>query len=552
MMRRAALLSAMALGCSSPEPAFPTARFTNAPPATIVNDRLDVPKPPKERLGLQNSYAFNVLFRRPIQRPMEVIPHRRAKGISSIDEVPDSTWFTNRGPLTPDQVRTGPVTVDSPELHFPWTVKSNKYGGATAGFIITDARGIKYQLKLDDPNFPEVMTGADVVSARLMWAVGYNVPEDSIVYFRKQDLRLAPDAVTKDRFGGEQSHLSERGFEKELAKAAHTRDGRYRATASRWLDGKAVGDPGSHGTRKDDPNDRIPRELRRDHRGLFVFYAWIDMVDVWPGNFLDMWIADPTDPRRHYLKHYMLDFDSSLGAMGSVWYDMRRSYTYRLDWTSFSSSLFTLGIYVPEWERRKMVSIPGVATLFTAVGFDPPNWHNDLPYLPFQEKDPVDAFWAAKIVARFTREQIHAAVEAGRYSDPRATEYITDTLYARARESVRYWYGQVNPIDQFSIAGGQLCFDDLAIEQGFVRRNVATQYLVTAYDAAGRAIAAPLGTLAAPDGHSCTRLPGIGGTGDGYTIFEITTIRPNFRRSTYVHAAHDGSGGLRVIGVWRA
>lgn len=552
MMRKLWLFYAMAFGCSHPEPTFPPARFVNAPPATIVDDRHNVATPPHERIAMQDSYAFDVLFRRPIQRPMEVIPRRRAKGISSIDEVPDSTWFTNRGPLTPEQVRTGPLTVESPELHFPWTVKSNKFGGASVGFIVTDARGIKYQLKLDDSQFPEIATGADVVSARLMWALGYNVPEDSIVYFRKEDLHLAPDAVTKDRYGKAQRRLSQRGLEKELAKCARTRDGRYRATASRWLDGKPAGDPGGHGVRKDDPNDRIPHELRRDLRGMFVFFAWIDMVDVWPGNFLDMWINDPTDPRRHYLKHYMLDFDSSLSSIGSTMYDMRRSYTYRLDWPSFFGAWFTAGIYVPDWEKRPKVSIPGVGALFSVIGFDPPNWHNDLPFLPFTQMDHVDAFWATKILSRLTREQIHAAVEAGRFTDPRATEYITDTLYARARKTAAYWYGQVNPLDQFSIAGGQLCFDDLAIEQGFVRRSTVTQYLVTPHDAAGRAIGSPNMLVAAPGGHTCTELPGIGGTGDGYTIFEITTLRPSFRRSTYVHAAHDGSGGLRIIGIWRA
>jgi hypothetical protein len=550
-MTRTSSLLLLALGCSAHEPAVPAARFTNAPPATIVDDRRDVPKPPHERVGLQDSYAFDVLVRRPIHRSMEVIPHRRAKGVSSIDEVPDSTWFTNRPQLSAEQMRTGPVTIESPELHFPWTVMSNKYGGATVGFLIKDARGVKYQLKLDDAKFPEIMTGADVVSDRLMWAIGYNVPEDTIVYFREQDLQLAPDAAIKDRFGGRQGHLSQHHLDKLLATTARTRDGRYRATASRWLDGKPAGDPGSKGTRKDDPNDRIPHELRRDMRGLFVFYAWIDMVDVWPGNFLDMWIDDPANPSRHYLKHYVLDFDSSLSAMGSTGFDLRRGYTYRLDWPSFWGSLFSVGLVSPDWEHRRAVSIPGVGSLFSAVGFDPPDWHSDLPFLPFQTMDRVDAFWASKILARFTRDQIHAAVEAGRFSDPRAVEYITDTLYARARKTAAYWYRQVNPLDQFSIAD-QLCFDDLGIAQGFVRRDTVTHYLVTARDANGHAIAAPELVGGTPDGHACTRLPAIAGTGDGYTIFEVTTLRPNFRRTTYVHAAHDGTGGLRIIGIWRA
>jgi|SRR5580704_5705644 hypothetical protein len=552
MMRSIWMLCVMGLGCASEPPPFPTSRFVNAPPVPIVDDRHNVPKPPHERLGFQDLYAFETLVTRPVLRTLDVPRERRAQGVNSIDEVPDSTWFTNRGELTVDQFRTGAVTLDSPELHFPWTVKSNKFGGATLGFIVTDARGVKYLLKLDDKNFPEIQTGADVVTDRLMWAAGYNVPEDQIVYFREEDLVLAPNASITGRYGERQAKLTKKKFEETLSHSERGKDGRYRATASRWIDGKPAGDPGGEGVRGDDPNDRIRHELRRDRRGLYSIFAWVDMVDVWPGNFLDMWTQDPGDPQRHYLVHYSLDFDSSLSAMGSTGYDVRRSYTFRFDWPTLWGSLLSAGLITWDWEGRdRNLKIRGVPALFTAVGFDPGNWHCDLPYLPFETKDRFDAFWGAKIIARFSREQIHAAVEAGRYSDPRAVEYITNTLVARQRKTARYWYQQVSPLDNFSTTADQVCFDDLAIAQDFVEDRTATRYVITSHDVVGHMLAAAEIVKASPDGHTCSPVPAVGTGPDSYTILEVITVRAGFKGTTYIHVARDHDGALRVIGIWR-
>jgi hypothetical protein len=545
MKRSIWILCVVPFACTN-EPKFPVAHFAAAPPVTIVNDRRDVPKPPKERVAMQDRYALEVLVTRPVERTLDVPRPQRAKGVNSMDEVPDSTWFTNRPPLTAEQVRTGPLTVDTPENHFPWTVTSNKFGGASDGFMVKDARGMKWLIKLDDIRFPEAATGADAVSDRLMWAAGYNTAEDEVVYFRFEDLVLAPDAHIKGRHGDNQGKLTIKKVREMLLHTELGKDHRYRATASRWLDGKPAGDPGGQATRKDDPNDRIPHELRRDRRGLKTFYSWIDIVDVWPGNFLDMWIADHG---RHYLLHYLIDFDSSLAQLGSQEYDMRRSYTYRWDWPTMWGSLMSAGLISWDWEGRPRKTIRGVPALFTSVGFDPGRWHCDLPYLPFQTADRVDAFWAAKILSRFTREQIHAAAEAGRYSDPRATEYIADTLVERQHKIVAYWYKQVNPLDGFDMSD-QLCFEDLAISQGYADRDT-TRYELRSRDARGRVLTPANVITAMPNGQTCTRVPALADAPDSYTIVEVTTVRPDFRGTTYVHVARDTTGALHVVGVWR-
>ena len=552
MMRGSSWLLAAAIGCGTSPRTFPAARFANAPPATVVDDRRDVARPPHRRLDLASPYSYDTMYERRVTHALEVPRHRRALGVNSLDEVPDSTWFTNRRDLTPEQIRTGPVTLDNPELHLPWTVLSTKFGGAAPGFIVRDSRGIKYVLKFDDPEHPELETGTDVVVDRLMWAAGFNVAEDQIAYFRPDQLVVAPGAKIEDVLGQDRGTLTRAGVDQRLAKAAHEPDGRIRTMASRWIEGKPLGGALPEGVRRDDRNDRIPHERRRDLRGMYAIYSWLDMVDVWSGNYLDVWTADPRDPNIHYVKHYAVDFGLSLGAMAEKMHDLRRGYVSRLDWPTMFASLFTLGLIQWSWETRPHdPPIRGVSPLFTAGGFDPGGWQPDFPYQPFLDKDRFDAYWGAKIVARFTPAQLRAAVEAGRFSDPAAADYLTATLVARQRAIASYWYARVNPLDRFAIDGGELCFDDLAIVQGYAPGGPATRYVVTPHDAAGSAIGAMVPMTAGPGGHTCLNLPPLAGGGEGYTIFELTTVRPAFRGSTYVHVARDPRGAAHVIGIWR-
>lgn len=168
---------------------------------------------------------------------------------------------------------------------------------------------------------------------------------------------------------------------------------------------------------------------------------------VTEGQYVDTWIADPGDHHCHYVKHYAIDFGKSLGAMGEIGLDWWRGAYYRIDLAEMVRTFFTAGLSARPWEEREAPRLRGVSSLFEARTFDPGSWHPDSPgYLPFLTSDRFDKFWGAKIIARFTRDQIHAAVEAGRFSDSRAIEYLTDTLVARQRATVAYWFARVNPV----------------------------------------------------------------------------------------------------------
>ena len=550
-MKRSIML--LIAACST-APRVPPARFANAPAVAAVNDRRDVPHKPRERLFLDDLYHFDGVATHRWTRAMELHPPSRSLGVNALDEVPDSTWFTNRigvHDMSVADVLAGPNHLDTPEHHKPWTVKSTKTGGAELGFVFEDARGEKFLLKFDSPGVPEQETGAHVIVQRILWAFGYNVPEDYLVHFRTDDLVLAPNAYVRDSEVDSPRRLTREELERRLARTESDGPGSYRAIASHWLPGKPLGGHPAEGVRADDPNDRIAHERRRELRGLYALAGWIDHVDMQEGNFLDMWITDPGDPRRHYVKHYLIDFGKSLGVMASAANDPRRSFEYWLDWAQMGRSLVSAGAYRRAWEARRVPELRGVG-LYDAHSFDPGHWRPaSAGYVPLTTVDRYDAFWATKILIRFTREQLHALVLSAQYSDPRATEYLTDTLVARQRATAAYWFDRVNPLDRFTVEHGTVCFDDLALRYGIT--SEPTAYQVTSFDRDGNQLAT--GRFATGfGGHTCTG-PLTFATGndrDAYTIVELKTLRDRFAGRTMVHLARDrASGDLRVIGIWR-
>jgi hypothetical protein len=536
--------------CGAP-PAVPRARFVNAPPVTVVNDRMNVPRTPDEREFREQLYHFDGLVQRPIDRTLGLDRQRRALGVNALDEVPDSTWFTNRigaRDMSIAELVRGPITIDSPEHHKPWMIKSSKVGGAEVGFTMVDSRGIKFLLKFDSLGFPEQETATDVIVGRLLWACGYSVPEDFVVDVRREDLVIAPDATASDPLG-DKHPLTAQELDSKLALVEGGKTDRIRTYVSRWLDGKPLGGHPAEGVRADDPNDRVPHQLRRDLRGAYPIFAWLDHVDVQESNYLDTWVTDRKNRERHYVQHYLLDFGKSLGVMASTGHDPRRGHAYVVDFGQIARSFFTAGLVGRSWEHRSAPELRGVG-LFEAASFDPGAWKPDYPaYIPFLTADRFDKFWGAKILIRFTREQLHALVEAGRFSDPRAVEYLTDTLVARQRATAAYWFARVNPLDRFEVSGDRLCFDDLAVRYRFVSAG-STSYRAVSHDREARELGVTEGR-ADDQGRACMPLE-LTQHADGYTIVRVTTLRPDLAGSTYVHVARDPSTGApRVIGVWR-
>src|SRR3990172_2819555 len=87
-------------------------------------------------------------FLKPGDRAINV----RAQDINTIDEVPDSSWYTNRRLKNPDEVVKGPDTSGGPQQP-PWTIISAKSSGVTPGFTIRDSKGDVWFIKFDPPGY---------------------------------------------------------------------------------------------------------------------------------------------------------------------------------------------------------------------------------------------------------------------------------------------------------------------------------------------------------------------------------------------------------------
>ncbi|HEU4615333.1 MAG TPA: hypothetical protein VFS15_24735 [Kofleriaceae bacterium] len=548
-MRRAALLLALvACGGSSRVPA---ARFANAPAVREVNDRRDVPEPPDELPYERYLANFDSLFHDRLTQPLELRRHERARGVNALDEVPDSTWFTNRigvRDVSPDEIAHMPGSAGSPEPYKPWTILSSKHGGLSVGFIIKDARGEKFLLKFDPRGFPEAETSTQIIVGRLLWAFGYNVTDDYVVRLRAEDLAIAPDAEVKDPVGKPRP-LDRATLETMLARVEVSRDGTMRALASRYLDGKPLGGHPPEGVRRDDPNDVIPHQLRRDLRGAYVMFEWLDHNDMHLGNTLDMYVEDPAIPGRHYVKHYFIDFGIGLGFGARKNHDPRYGYEYEVDWGAIARSLFSFGLIERPWEGRRTPRFRGLG-IYDIARYDPGSWKPLTPmYTPIRLADRIDKFWAAKIMMRLKREHIRAAVDAAQLTDPRAAAWLTEALIARQRKTARHWFERTNPLDELAVADHTLCFKDLSIAYAFVPAR-GTEYHLVFHRRDGSRFATT--RLAAGDsGVTCAPLQ-LAGDREGYTIVEVKTTRPGFSGTTYVHVARDPARDTaRIIGIWR-
>ena len=239
--------------------------------------------------------------------------NRRAMSINTIDEVPDSSWFTNRiisgTPMSVMDVARGPDTGKGPAPG-KWTLASGKSDGITPGFTILDAAGDRWFIKFDPPKWREMASGAEVAVTKLFHALGYHVPENYIAELTRDNLVIDDRSTITAADGGER-HLTDADVNRLLKMAAQESDGSYRVIASKAVPGKPIGPFLYVGTRSDDPNDVVPHEHRRELRALRVFAAWTQHVDSKSINSLDTLV---TEGGRTVVRHYLIDFGSTLGS----------------------------------------------------------------------------------------------------------------------------------------------------------------------------------------------------------------------------------------------
>ncbi|MEJ2109439.1 MAG: hypothetical protein P8Z37_05905 [Acidobacteriota bacterium] len=400
----------------------------------------------------------------------------RAQNTNTLGEVPDSSWFTNRigaRDMTPEELARGANRTGGPDTTESLTILGAGLFSFTEGLIVEDSRGDRYYLIFDAAGMPGMATGAAVVANKFFYAAGYNVFPASIAYFDSERANISPDARIL-QLDGKDAPM-DREFLKLFLKGRDGReDGQYRVAAYQIPPGESVGEFKFFGTRSDDPNDIIPHEDRRELRGMGVFASWLNHYNYRAVNTVDRYEGANGI---FYLRHYLIDFSTAFGSGndldGRLIPKDKQSGNEYVMWGDMGATLKTaasLGIWMRPWMK---VEYPypehGEVGRFEGDFFQPETWKPVYPNAAYIRMLPDDAFWAAKILARFSDEAIRAIVRTGEYSDPAAEKYLVDTLIKRRDKIITAYFGKVNPLDGFVVNGNYLEFKNLGQEAGLAR-----------------------------------------------------------------------------------
>jgi hypothetical protein len=386
-----------------------------------------------------------------------------SQGVNTLGEVPDSSWFTNRigsRQMTVEELVRGPGDSHAP-AEGPWTVISGKNEGVTPGLVIRDSAGRKYFLKFDPKSNPGMASAADVIGCKMFYDLGYNTPENYIVAFSRGRLRVDAKSRFRDPSGRDRS-MTARDINEVLDKVPRDHEGRYRGLASLDVGGDVIGPFRYSGTRKDDPNDVIRHENRRDLRGLYVFAAWLNHTDTKSINSLDSVFEEGGRPA---VRHFLIDFGAILGSDSFEAKSPRAGNVYLFDFKPAAWQFLSLGFDVPAWMRAHYPNLPQVGHLEYKT-FDPEEWRNNYPNPAFDLRTPGDTYWAAKKVMAFRDEDIRAIVATGQ-TDSQSAAWITTCLIERRNRIGRAFLNDVLPLDDFAVRDGKLAFTDLAERYGF-------------------------------------------------------------------------------------
>lgn len=336
-------------------------------------------------------------------------------------EVSDSAFFTNRDPasLSPQDVRWGPSSPDNLPTP-PFIVTHLKGEGKTPGFFVKDARGSRFLFKLDPRDSPELLSGAEVVTSKLLYALGYHVPSYEIVTFSPEVLEIDPTATRRDARGLKQALVL-----KDIHDLVQDRlqGGRLRVSASRLLEGEILG------------SARF-KQFRRcaEMRSLKVAYAWVNNIDAKDHNTLLVWDGTKT-------LGYLIDFGTSLGAdagrAGAK--DTCAGWTHVIDLGVGWRELLTLGFFRATCDSQSNPISDSLGLLSPSV--DPDRWKPYAPNPAFQAMTQPEARWMARRLERISKLQIEAAVSAGQYSRPEDADTLVELLESRRAGIVEHYLG---------------------------------------------------------------------------------------------------------------
>jgi hypothetical protein len=575
----AAAVAALAVASCASAPRFPLreplTRDTDLDPVSVKCVKRPSDKDPNHVSCAPEPYisplawdaADNSLFR-PLSMIFAVRPPAEAINVNAFDEVADSAWFTNRIgkkriPLE-DLVRGACKVEDmlDPETAADgeYVIDQGKPNGASPGFRVKIGGKKKYMFKTDFAKEPERPSAAAAIGTAIYHSVGFNTSCEQVLFVDPRVLKLTPglkftanDGITKP--------FDEKALHRVFGEAVKIGE-KYRFQASAWLGGYLLGPFKYEGTRSDDPNDVIPHENRRELRGGRVLAAWLHHFDAREQNSMDSWMAvDKANPESSpgWVKHYYLDTSD---CFGSEWdwdgISRRMGDSYLLDFADVGTDFITLGMIERPWERKQRTKGMEMFGYFHWKEFDPERWRNEYPNPAFGRASEHDNAWMARILSRFDRADIKALVGLGRFSNPEASDFLTEVLEQRLRKILDRYLLELSPLADLRFepasgaeqppGGGRVCATDLA------RRRTVRPEPDFRYDATWRTDrgVSQIAVDVQPEGVVCAAIPH-GVAEGGPPAYGVLTIRNGAAKGALEAHLYDlgPSGGYKVAGLAR-
>ena len=504
------------------------------------------------------------IFFRPLTKVFSFDASKRALNVHAMDEVPDSSWFTNRMSgkgMTPEEVQMGSCQ-DMLSSEGPFEVLGGKPDGFNPGFLVLAPNGKRYFFKFDyTESQPERASLADVVGSRIYHAAGFYAPCNQIIYFARSALKLSPKATKKDA-KGENIPMTDADVQEAFKLAKLDPDGRVRASASLFLEGKPLGPWQYAGTRSDDLNDVIPHEHRRELRAGFVIASWVNHFDTRDQNTLAMWI--PTAGGKGYVRHNIIDFGDSFGNLANLPnISNRLGYSYYLDFEHVFEDWLTFGFWVRPWDEGKFGKAGPVLGYYNVWNFEADEWQPGYPNPAFAKMREDDAAWMARIIAEFTPAHIQAAVRAGNIQNTVVRSELARILRGRQMKILRRWFRHQSPLTQpkfdFTKNPPQICLKDLAVYSGISKR-LNRRYSVRGWmakpalkDLGKFPVWPPKSDAGRVCGVLPTQIPGHDPSRPSYLMVDFTAkdegqLEPPLIR---IHLYVVGKGKYRVVGIER-
>jgi len=548
-----AVLSTVAgLGCGG------HGRFALRAPVLKDDDDRPFAKAPAVDEESDIANAADVILLRPFSHAFLFEVSGEARNVNSLDEVPDSTWFQNRS-AAPAALERGPCPAADPVP--PFTVKSSKVGGTTPGFVVKDSTGQKYMLKLDadGPRQPEISTASDAITSRLYWAVGFNAPCNQVLNVPLG--AIVVDEKSKETLPkGKEIPLTAARLAEVLRRATPGPGGTLRVSTSRFISGKAIGTWRTEGTRKDDPNDVIPHEDRRDLRGERFLAAWVNHWDSRGPNTFDTFVPAKGGG---YVLHYFLDFSDSLGGaiMRTEWAEPRAGFTTVSNVPQIATDVAGFGFIRRPWDDVRVdPRFPNLG-FYDVAHFDPQRFSPQTPLVRWARADSADLGWMARRLARMSNAHVRVAVQSGKLTNPAEEARLQEILIGRRDRILRTTFARSASLADLAMEGGErLCATDLLVSSGLAG-PLDARYLTDFREGADLTKSRNAAFVGTPDvrGRLCVDLPphfapagALDDAAERYAVLEIVRKEGRSETKLLVHFYDLGpQRGYAMVGVER-